>query len=109
MRQKAESVSLESRFEDLSRLARSGGRVRFMGFLDEKEACEAQKLSQRQKSGNTFFWGGYPEAERVMLGVFPDFMEPDEDKFQITAVTCLYRKGDNLSHRDFLGLCFTRE
>ncbi|MFU0833724.1 MAG: S4 domain-containing protein [Oscillospiraceae bacterium] len=95
--------SLEARIRDMLRLAASGGKVRFSYFLDEKETFMARELIQREKADNILFWGGYPNAERVMLGVFPGFMQPDEQVFPITAITADYRKCDRLSHRDFLG------
>ncbi|QAT49843.1 hypothetical protein EQM14_08650 [Caproiciproducens sp. NJN-50] len=94
---------LETRFRDLVRLCAAGGRARFSAFLDEREAFEARKLAEREKAGNILLWGGYPEAERVMLGVFPDFIRPDEAEFPVDAVTAVFRKCDRLSHRDFLG------
>lgn len=48
-------------------------------------------------------WGGYEGAKRQMLGVFPDYMEPDPAVFPIEPFTFHYRKSDQLTHRDFLG------
>ncbi|MVB10666.1 putative RNA-binding domain in YlmH [Caprobacter fermentans] len=103
MEQKPGSAALESRFRDLTRLSSSGGRARFMGFLDEREAFAVHGFAQREKERCTMLWGGYPDAERVMFGAFPDFMQPDGDAFPIAAVTAAFRKCDRLSHRDFLG------
>ncbi|XOQ44759.1 MAG: S4 domain-containing protein [Clostridium sp.] len=95
--------SLEARIRDMLRRAAAGGRIRFSYFLDEKETFMARELIKREKAENVLFWGGYPDAERVMLGVFPGFMQPDKQAFPITAITADYRKCDRLSHRDFLG------
>ena len=38
-----------------------------------------------------------------MLGVFPDFMQPDETLFPLEPLTFRYRENTSLSHRDFLG------
>lgn len=103
MENKPDDSALETRFRDLVRLSASGGRIRFSAFLDEREAFAAQKLAKCEKTGNILLWGGYSGAERVMLGVFPDFMQPDGVKFPIDAVTAAFRKCDRLSHRDFLG------
>ncbi|MCI1964895.1 MAG: YlmH/Sll1252 family protein [Oscillospiraceae bacterium] len=102
-KQGAPFSALETRFHDLVRLGSSGGRARFMGFLDEREVLAAQRLAKGEKNGNILLWGGYSGAERAMLGVFPDFMEPDEAKFPMEAMTVSFRKCDRLSHRDFLG------
>ena len=98
-----DSSALEIRFRDMLRLSASGGRARFSAFLDEREAFVARELARREKSGNLLFWGGYAGAERVMLGVFPDFLQPDVADFPMDAITASFRKCDRLSHRDFLG------
>lgn len=103
MERRSDPSLLETRFRDLVRLCAAGGRVRFSSFLDEREALEARALVQREKNGNVLFWGGYSEAERVMLGVFPDFIRPDAAEFPIDPVTVAFRKCDRLTHRDFLG------
>lgn len=33
---------------------------------------------------NYRFFGGFPEAERTVLGVFPDYMEPLDEEFPVT-------------------------
>lgn len=102
MEQKNEDGVLESRFRDAVRLSQSG-RTRFFGFLDEREAAAAESYAKRNGLGGVLLWGGYPGAERVMFGAFPDFLEPDGGAFPIAAVTARYRTCDRLSHRDFLG------
>jgi RNA-binding protein YlmH len=50
-------------------------------------------------------WGGYEQAERVMLGFFPEYLPDDNSLFPITAVEISYNPnyGKSLAHRDFLG------
>ena len=93
---------LEARAADAVRLAANGGRPRFVGFLDE---CSAARVKQMISGGgeNVLFWGGYPGAERVMLGVFPEYSAPDAAAFPIAGVTFSFRRQDRLTHRDFLG------
>jgi RNA-binding protein YlmH len=100
---KPEAPELETRLRDLMRLCACGARCRFSAFLDESEAFGARRFAKREQAGNVLLWGGYPGAERVMFGVFPDFMQPDGAKFPIDAVTAYFRRCDRLSHRDFLG------
>lgn len=98
----SEDMVLEARFRDAARMAESGGRPGFVGFLDERQAAAACAfLNGSGASG--MLWGGHSEAERVMLGVFPDFAEPCADRYPIRAVTVAYRAADVLTHRDFLG------
>lgn len=89
------------KLEDGIRQAR--GRPVFLGFLDEgQQAGLAEALSRRREAG-WCFWGGHEEAERAMLGLFPDYMDPGPGAFPIEAVTFTYRKEDKPGHRDFLG------
>lgn len=94
---------LEARITDAVRLAGAGGCPRFVGFLNESEAKRAQGLLCRKPECGVLFWGGYPEAERVVFGAFPGFMEPTAEEFPLTALTAEFRRQDRLSHRDFLG------
>jgi len=103
MERKPDAFMLETRFRDLTRLCASRGGARFSAFLDESEALAALKLAKREKAVNILLWGGYAGAEREMLGVFPDYLQPDGAEFPIDAVTAAFRKCDRLSHRDFLG------
>ncbi len=52
-------------------------------------------------STTTFFFGGYDDSERKMLGLF--FDEPSTSMFPICGIEFSFRKCDRLTHRDFLG------
>jgi RNA-binding protein YlmH len=94
---------LSARILDALRLAESRKRPHFVGFLDERETVRTKNLLRRESFVNAQFWGGFPEAERVVLGAFPEFMTPDISAFPVTALTVEFRKQDRLTHRDFLG------
>lgn len=89
------------KLEDGIRQAR--GRPAFLGFLDESQRGELAGALTHRHGANYLFWGGHREAERTMLGLFPDYMEPDPAAFPIEALTFTYREEDKPSHRDFLG------
>lgn len=93
---------LEAHLRDAARLAQSGGKPGFVGFLDERQA-EAARGFMLDLGASFLLWGGYEEAERALLGVFPDFMEPDAKRCPVSTVTASYRRADVLTHRDFLG------
>lgn len=93
----------EARIRDAVRLAKSGNRPRFAGFLDERQAGVAQRLAKAERCENFLLWGGYPGAERVFFGAFPSFLAPRNEAFPIAALTVSYRACDRLTHRDFLG------
>lgn len=78
--------------------------ARFVGFLDMHERGVALRCAGNyDDSGCRYaFWGGYEGAERVFLGVFPPYEEPDTAQFPISAVNIVPRS-DGLTHRDYLG------
>jgi len=84
-------------------LALSRKRPCFLGFLDESEAAVCEDLLEREREASFLFWGGYEEAERKLLGFFPDYLEPDPTLFPLVPLTFTFREEDRLSHRDFLG------
>ncbi len=87
--------------EDLLRLSQK--RPCFSAFLNENEAAQAEDLLKGKKGVSFLFWGGWEEAKRKLLGVFPDYLEADPALFPIAPLTFFYREEDELSHRDFLG------
>lgn len=76
---------------------------RFLGFLDERQRLAVAAVLKSEKWSRFLFHGGYPEAERVLLGVFPDGEQLSESDFPITVLAFQYRRGVSLNHRDFLG------
>lgn len=75
----------------------------FLGFLSEEEAAACGDRLKRERALQYRFFGGYEEAERKILGIFPDFLAPEETLFPLSALTFTYRSELKLSHRDFLG------
>lgn len=98
----AQDNILQARLSDAVRLAESCGRPRFVGFLDEHESDLAAGFIKRACRNPFLFWGGYTGAERVMLGVFPDFIPAEETAFSLSVLTVSFRRQDRLTHRDFL-------
>ncbi|XOQ49148.1 MAG: YlmH-RBD domain-containing protein [Eubacteriales bacterium] len=103
MDKQSEDVFLEAKLNDAVRLAQNGGRPRFVGFLDERQARIAENRMARIHFENYMLFGGQEDAERVVFGAFPDFLEPDAGLFPISAVTACFRSCDRLGHRDFMG------
>ena len=96
-----EQKLLEARLADCVRLGEK--RPAFLGFLDLSERAEAEAYLRHIRAENWMFFGGWPDAERVMLGAFPDYLAPDASHFPLLGLTVSFRKQDTLSHRDFLG------
>ena len=95
-----ESELLKARIYDIADTAYKSDSFKFLGFLRVEEKVFAQTLLSKRNIKFSFF-GGYPEAERVLLCVLPDWA--DDIPFPITPITFTYRKSDVLTHRDFLG------
>ncbi len=54
---------------------------------------------------NIYFFGGFEEAERGIIGFFPDYVEPEEKYYPISLLEITYNEkySRELTHRDFLG------
>ncbi len=78
-------------------------RPSFLGFLTEEETALCRDWLGREKDARFLFWGGYEDAERVMIGFFPDYLEPAPELFPVVPLTFSFRREFSLSHRDFLG------
>ncbi len=94
-----------ARLEDMvSRSERDGCAV-FSSFFDERQCAEAEAWCRFNAGGLKYaLWGGFPEARRKMLAVYPDYLEeciPGD--MPMKCITFTYRTEDNLTHRDFLG------
>lgn len=95
-----EADLLKDRIFDTANIAEKSAKPKFLGFLSPEQAVLADKLLSNRGIRYEFF-GGFDNAQRVMLGCLPDWVQ--EVKFPITAITAIFRKSDSLSHRDFLG------
>ena len=94
---------LEARLSDLARMAERGIPAP-TAFLSPEERAEAQEYLSRVSVRYAAF-GGYEEAERTMLLLLPDYLEPSyinwDDYFVPVAI--LTSGYVDLSHRSFLG------
>lgn len=100
------------RVSDAVRLCETSSSPKFLGFLTSEEAAEAVQ-SLNNSRVKLILNGGYSEAERVYLGILPDWCDNPEEFFPFCSLTFSYRPEDILTHRDFLGalmsLGITRE
>lgn len=105
-----EEKLLTARINDTAAICDKTDKPRFLGFLSAEQAVLADKLLEKRHINYGFF-GGYPEAQRVMLGCFPQWLS--EPEYPITAVSFTYRALKPIRHRDVLGtvmsLGLTRE
>lgn len=88
---------------DLFSIAQQKYVTRFTGFLDMHQLALARRAAASHAYPNHSFFGGHPGGERVMLGVFAPYEEPDEAAFPIVPLTITFRAEDSIGHRDILG------
>ena len=93
---------LLSRLKDAVRAAAFGG-PRFIGFLDERQRSVLTGALRRQSDVQAVFYGGFPDAQRTLLGIFPVEVPGTEDRFPLRVLRAEFRRQDSLSHRDILG------
>ena len=100
---------LAAHISDLAALSRKTGVPRFSRYLSEREMIVALAAARTDKA-NPIFYGGYDGAARTVCGFFEGTYAEDQPPEQLTnelfplcAVTFSFRKGESLSHRDFLG------
>lgn len=94
-----------ARLSDIVSRSERDGICCFSNFLDEKQCAEAERWC-RHNAGSLMYtlYGGYPEAKRRILAVFPDYCEDYiTEEVPIKCLTFTFRKEDRLTHRDFLG------
>ena len=99
---------LVSHILDMISICEKSYQPKFSYFLDERQVILAENVMIEQKYENYKLYGGYENASRKVLGVFPPYWD-DEDIFPITALTFKYRENDKLTHRDFLGVFMSRQ
>lgn len=72
-------------------------------FLDERQQILCKSVLDSEKLDNYIFWGGYDDAQRKMIGLFPDKKSERTEGFPIKSICFTYRSDKKLCHRDFLG------
>lgn len=92
---------LEAKIKDTIRLSEKYAQARFTAFLTEEEQAIIDEIPMFGE--NFCYFGGYDGAKRRMFGVFPEWEEPDEDKFPIKIVNFIKKYPKDLTHRDYLG------
>lgn len=99
---------LVSRLLDMVEICEKSYQPRFSYFLNEHETLLAQSVIEEQRCEAYKLYGGYEEASRKILGIFPPYWE-DTYSFPIAALNIRYREADKLSHRDFLGAFMSKQ
>lgn len=99
----AEDRLFVSHIADMAEICEKKYISRFSAFLDIKQVNLAESVINHYGNENHMFYGGFENASRVVLGVFPPYDECDKVNFPIKCISFKYHDGNKLSHRDFLG------
>lgn len=94
---------LENRFKDLYNRSLNKGIYTYTGFMYEADAAPALKEADRRE---VTVWGGYPEAERVMVRFGNEEEIAWQEPFPIVVLEVRpanEKFSDELGHRDYLG------
>ena len=73
----------------------------FSRFYDEAEQAMIKDNALLREGG--FMFGGHTQCERKILGVFPEWEEPDTEAYPIGIIKISHTFKKELSHRDYLG------
>ncbi len=103
MKQNAFSQDSEwlSRCEDFEQSVQKYKSVRFSHFVSPHELAVFRTHYRLSPDVTFMAWGGSVDAERVILGFFPDFLTPDAEDFPITPL--MISNVGGMKHPDVLG------
>ena len=93
---------LIAKTQDAILLAQQRKNAVYTSFLYEEEQALITSVLKKQKAEYMFF-GGYSNAQRKILGIFPKEKVVNNKNFPIIALEFIYKAEYNLKHRDFLG------
>ena len=95
--------ALIARAEDALRLCEKQYAPKVFGFLTPREAAVIKKAHIGGADIKVSFFGGYPDAERSLFAVLPDYLDEDSLWDFVDIIEICGRDITRLSHRDFLG------
>lgn len=98
----ADERLLLSRVYDKAEQARRGTPA-CTGFLSPAQQDAALRLLNAAGHPRHLFAGGWPDAERKVCALLPDWQEEDLWEPPYAVLRCRWLSGEALTHRDFLG------
>lgn len=98
---------LVSHILDMIEICEKSYQPKFSFFLDERQSILAENVMVEQGYDSYKLFGGYDNASRKILAVFPQYY--DDEQYPITALLIKFRETDKLTHRDFLGVFMARQ
>lgn len=94
---------LTAKINDLFTMCEKHCEPKFSTFLDGGELAYLEDEFRIPYGYNTMIFGGYENAERKILGVFPQWQEAQTEDFPISVIRFDVPKFRKLTHRDYLG------
>lgn len=94
---------LIAKTEDLFVLCDKYCSVRFSDFLDGAELALIEDKVVIPCGYNVMFFGGFDDAEKKIMGVFPQWQEAEKEEFPLTCIRIEGGFTRRLNHRDYLG------
>ena len=94
---------LISKTEDLFKLCDKYASPRFSDFLDGAELRVIKEKVFFPADYNVVFYGGFDDAEKIIMGVFPQWHEAELSEFPVACIKVEGGFTRKLTHRDYLG------
>jgi len=94
---------------DKVKFVETRNKIEYTNFLDMHQLSLVQNFLNKIKLSNYIFWGGYEEAERKILIIYPEkfdlkMVEKNYNKiFKIIKIELPNDEKGNFSHRNYLG------
>ncbi len=102
-----EDDALLARLLDKVEIWQRDGRTQYTRFLSERDKLCCAPVLRELGADEAFFWGGYPEADRTVLILPAQWQDKDSlcagEESPIAVIRAVWKSGEALSHRDFLG------
>lgn len=98
-----EDKLITAKAEDLFRLCDKYCSPRFSDFLDGAEQAVIKDNAVFPCGYNVVIYGGFDDSEKKMIGVFPEWQEPQLSDFPISCLKIEGGYNRQLTHRDYLG------
>ena len=102
---KKEEQLILAQAEDKIEQSRTRGYITWTPFLDSHQQSVLRKAIAREDTGVSLeFYGGYDDAERVILACVPPYLQLEEaEPLTVLRVSRVKSGGKPLTHRDYLG------
>lgn len=94
----------EDKIKDTFFIAKKNSQKRCTNFLDPREQALAEDIARDFIDMGYFFYGGYDDAERKVLVVYPEYLEKEPYTVPIEAIRITPNDTSGfLGHRDYKG------